>query len=206
MDCRTFKKQVESLLQKQTDAGLSKATWQHFQACNQCRDRYAAILRYDNAEQAIPRGPKARGSNPDDAKDTDQLSDPVEYKNAPITFTLVLDDREEAVKVVEPEMDVPLPEDGRLVVKEREAVWCDVRFVFNPDSDRPYELHFSVLLGNAYAAEHLTAFGTPLAEDRDLLNQYKMEIIDRGGVTAWIEMTQGKARLLIKYEGRDPIR
>lgn len=51
----------------------------------------------------------------------------VELTDGPITFTLHLDGREEALKVVEPQMDVPLPEDGRLVVKENEAVWCDVR-------------------------------------------------------------------------------
>jgi hypothetical protein len=124
-----------------------------------------------------------------------------ELTDGPMTFTLHLDGREEAVKVVEPQMDVPLPEDGRLVVKENEAVWCDVRFAFNPESESPYELHFSVLMGITYTADHLVAFGTPLAEDKDLLNRYKMEVVARGGVIAWLEMTQGKARFLIKHEG-----
>jgi len=128
----------------------------------------------------------------------------VELKDGPVTFTLYLDGREEAVKVVEPAMDVPLPEDGRLVVEEKEAVWCDVRFAFNPDSNRPYELHFRVLMGITYAADHLVVFGTSLADDKDLLNEYKMEIVARGGVMAWIEMTQGKARLAIKYRGEIP--
>jgi hypothetical protein len=128
----------------------------------------------------------------------------VESKDAAVTFTLHLDGREEPVKVVEPEMDVPLPEDGRLVVKEEEAVWCDVRFIFNPDRNRPYELHFKVLMGNTYAAEHMVAFGAPLDEDKDLLNRYKMELVDRGFVIAWLEMTQGKARLFIKHEGGFP--
>ena len=128
----------------------------------------------------------------------------IKLNDEPVTFTRHLDGREEPVKVVEPEMDVPLPEDGRLVVEEKEAVWCDVRFVFNPDSKRPYELHFQVLMGNTYTADHLVAFGTPLAEDKDLLNKYKMEIVARGGVLAWIEMTRGKARLAIKYEGEVP--
>lgn len=125
----------------------------------------------------------------------------VELKDGPITFTLHLDGREEPVKVVESEMDVPLPEGGRLVVAENEATWCDVRFVFNPESDRPYELHFSVLMGITYATNHQVAFGIPLEEDQDLLSRYQMEIVDRGGVKAWIEMTQGKARLYINYEG-----
>jgi hypothetical protein len=125
----------------------------------------------------------------------------VELNDVPVTFTLHLDGREEAVKVVEPEMDVPLPENGRLVVKEKEVIWCDVRFTFNPDSHRPYELHYKVLMGNAYTADHLVAFGTPVAQDKDLLNKYKMEVVARGGVLAWLEMTQGKARLFIKHEG-----
>jgi len=78
-------------------------------------------------------------------------------------------------------MDVPLPEDGQLVVEERGVVWCDVRFAFNSQSDRPYELHFRVLMGINYAVDHLVAFGIPLAEDEDLLSRYKMEIVARGG-------------------------
>ena len=128
----------------------------------------------------------------------------IEPNKVPVTFTLHLDGREEPVKVVETEVDVPLPEDGRLLVEEEEAVWCNVRFAFNPDSDRPYELHFRVLMGIPYNTDHLVAFGAPLAEDKDLLNKYKMEIVARGGLMAWIEMTQGKARLAIKHEGEVP--
>ena len=122
-------------------------------------------------------------------------------KDVPVSFTLDLDGRKEAVKVVEPEMDVPLPEGCRLMVEENEAMWCDVEFAFNPDSDRPYELHFRVLMGITYNVGHLIAFGAPVADDRDLLNQYKIEIVSRETIKARIEMTQGKARLAIKYEG-----
>ena len=202
MDCRKFEKQVESLLKKDEDVRLDNGLRQHFHVCNKCRDKYAEILNYHIPEQTVPEPPKAHGSDPAKEEAPDQLSDPVEFKDSPITFTLHLDGREEAVKVVEPKMDVPLPEDGRLVVKEKEAVWCDLRFAFNPDSDRPYELHFRVLMGIAYTTDHLVAFGTPLVEDKDLLNQYKMEIVARGGVVAWIEMKQSKARLAIKYEGQ----
>lgn len=201
MDCRIFEKQVESLLRKNEDARLDNRLRQHFHACNTCRDKYAAILNYHTPEQTVPEPPKAHALYPTNDEESDQLFDAVEFKDAPISFTLHLNGREEAVKVVEPEMDVPLPEDGRLVVKEKEAVWCDVMFAFNPVSDRPYELYFSVLMGITYAADHLVAFGTPLKEDKNLLNRYKMEMVARGGLKAWIEMTQGKARLFIKYEG-----
>jgi hypothetical protein len=123
-----------------------------------------------------------------------------EVNDPGISFTLHLNGREEAVKVVEPQMDVPLPEDARLEVKENGEVCCDVRFAFNPESDRPYELHFSVLMGNTYVTDHLAAFGCPIEEDRDLLSRYKMEIVARGELKAWIEMTDGKARLAIQKE------
>lgn len=201
MDCRIFEKQVESVLRKDENVGLDNGLRQHLHACNKCRDRYADILSYDMPEQTVPQPPKAHASDPTNEGEPDQLLEPVEFKDAPVTFTLHLNGREEAVKVVEPEIDVPLPKDGRLVVKEKEYVWCDVMFTFNPESDRPYELRFSVLMGITYAADHLVGFGTPLEDDKDLLNRYKMEIVARGGVEAWIEMTQGKARLFIKYEG-----
>jgi hypothetical protein len=133
------------------------------------------------------------------------LSDPVEFKNESISFTLFLDGLEEKIKVVEPQMDVPLPEGAQLVVKIDDAVWCDVKFSFNPQSDRPYELNFKVMMGISYAAGHGVAFGVAPEQDKDLLGRYQMEIVARGGVKAWIEMTQGKARLFIKYQkGRMP--
>jgi hypothetical protein len=140
----------------------------------------------------------------DDSSDQfPDISDPVEYKDAPITFTLhEVRGRQEEIKIVEPELDYPLPEDDRLVVAEKDARLTDVVFKFNPTSDRPYELHFKVLMGIAYPADHLIVFGTSMDEDKDLLSVYKMEIVNRGGVKAWIEMTQGKARLVIKYEGQ----
>lgn len=201
MDCRIFEKQVESLLRKDVEAEPDSGLWQHFRACHKCRDKYADILGDHVPERANLPAPPLHGSGPTVELVSEQLSEPKEFKDAPISFALHLNGREEAVKVVEPEMDIALPDEVRLVVKENEAVWCDVRFVFNPESDRPYELHFSVLMGIAYPADHLIAFGIPLAEDKDLLSRYKLEIVARGGVKAWIEMTQGKARLFIKYEG-----
>ena len=43
------------------------------------------------------------------------------------------------------------------------------------------------------------SFGAPLEEDEDLLSRYKMEIVDRDDVKAWIKMIRGKARLSIQY-------
>jgi hypothetical protein len=138
----------------------------------------------------------------DPADQFPDLSDPVEYKEVPLTFTLhEARGRQTEIKIVEPELDYPLPEDDRLVVAEKDTCLTDVVFKFNPASDRPYELHFRVLMGITYSTDHLIAFGTSMEEDKNLLSEYKMEIVARGGVKAWIEMTQGKARLFIKYTG-----
>jgi hypothetical protein len=56
------------------------------------------------------------------------------------------------------------------------------------------------LKGVTYATDHLVVFGTAEADDPDLRNQYDLEIVARGNVKAWIRMTQGKARLAVKYE------
>lgn len=208
MDCRIFEKQVESLLRKDAEAEPDNSLWQHLHTCHKCRDKYADILGNHLPEGANLPAPQLHGSDPTAEVVSEQLSEPNEFKDAPISFALHLNGREEAVKVVEPEMDIALPDEVQLVVKENEVVWCDVRFVFNPGSDRPYELHFSVLMGITYPADHLIAFGIPLAEDQDLLSRYELEIVDRGGVKTWIEMTQGKARLFIKYKGQiqqDPL-
>jgi hypothetical protein len=128
------------------------------------------------------------------------ISKPIEFKNAPLTFMLHVNGREEEVKIVEPEIDVPLPEESRLVVHEKDACLSDVVIGFNPESSRPYELHFRVIMGATYAADHLVAFGTAPGADQDLRNFYRYTIVDRGGVKADIEMTGGKARLFIVYK------
>lgn len=128
------------------------------------------------------------------------ISKPVEFKNAPLTFMLHVNGREEEIKIVEPEIDVPLPEESRLVVYEKDDCLSDVVIGFNPESSRPYELHFRVIMGATYAADHLVAFGTAPEADRDLRNVYRHTIVDRGGVKADIEMTGGKARLFIVYK------
>jgi hypothetical protein len=129
------------------------------------------------------------------------ISDPVEYKDAPITFTLhEVRGRQEEIKIVEPELDYPLPEDDRLIVTEKDVCLTDVVFKFNPASDRPYELHFSVHEKVRYAKEHVLRYGTDKTADKDLTEVYKENLVDQSGVKAWIEMKRGKARLFVKYK------
>ena len=72
------------------------------------------------------------------------LERPREYKDAPLQFTLVLNGRAEPVKVVEPVMDLPFPDGGRLLVDEAGNRICDVSYRFDPESDKPYRLIFKV--------------------------------------------------------------
>ena len=203
MDCQTLESNIDALLAEELDDNTAAGLRRHLHACNKCRKKYAAVLGEPTPSQIIAESLQLRRSDVavyEGAEKLPEFFKPAEFKDAPVRFLLIADGREEEVKVVEPEMDIPIVEGARLVVKEKEKSWCDVRFSFNPSSHRPYELHFKVQMGISYAADHLVAFGTPPEEDKDLLNQYEMEILARDGVRSWIEMTQGKARLHIKYQ------
>ena len=136
--------------------------------------------------------------NASDGKFPD-LSGPIEYKDAPIRFTFVLDGRQEPVKIVEPEIDLPFPDGGRLLVDEADTRICDVVFGFEPAARDPYRLHFTVLDGVRRDTGQLFAYGTGVAGENDMEAVYRKTIVQRGNVRARIEMSGGKARLLIRY-------
>lgn len=125
--------------------------------------------------------------------------DPIEFKDKPITFTLFLDGREEPIKVVEPDFDLPIPEEGRLVVNDRSAPIADVRISFKPDRPRPYTLNFRVRRRIRHHPPKMVSFGPA---GKDLQEVFTEIIADEGGVFAELEMTRGKARLHIRYEPR----
>jgi hypothetical protein len=126
-------------------------------------------------------------------------SSAAEYKDAPVRFTFILDGREEPVRVTEPEVDVPFPVKGRLLVREGDAVLSDVVFRFDRHRRQPYELHFRTIDGRPCDPVRVFSFGLPIEQDRDLLEVYRKTILDRGGVKADIRMEHGKARLVIAY-------
>jgi hypothetical protein len=128
-----------------------------------------------------------------------------EYKHAPLRFTFVLDGREEPVKVTEPRVDVPFPEKGRLRIHEGRRLLCDVVFVFERRKPQPYELHFDTRDGRPCRPARVFSFGVPLEQDRDLLEVYRQEILDRGGLRSAIRMRRGKARLIIAYQGESEV-
>jgi hypothetical protein len=204
MDCQTIDKFVEDFERGEAE----KLSWddlrQHCDECRRCREKYTGILggesastirrsRSQNMRHAVPLRDTGADRFPD-------ISKPIEFKEAPISFKRYFNDREEEIKIVEPQVDVPLPEESRLVVHEGEDCLCDVVFDFNPRSNRPYELRFRVMMGVAYPTDHLVTFGMAAELDEDLQSVYRLTVVDRGGVRADIEMTGGKARLQVVYK------
>ncbi|MEJ2285735.1 MAG: hypothetical protein P8X85_19335 [Desulfobacterales bacterium] len=206
MDCQTIDKSMQNFPRAHGGTGSMSINdlKRHCAACRRCRNKYAGILdaqthHNPGRRQSLEKHRRV-AVNDAGADKIPDISEPAEFKDAPLAFTLHVNGREEEIKVVEPEIDVALPKASRLVVREKEDCLCDVVFDFNPQSSRPYELHFRVMMGVAYARDHLAAFGTDSEVDRDLAGVYRYTIVDRGGVKADIEMTGGKARLLIVYK------
>ena len=129
------------------------------------------------------------------------LAEPIEYKDASIHFTFILDGREEPVKIVEPKIDLPFPNGARLLVDDAKTRLCDVAFRFDPDANRPYHLNFSVLNEVRYEEGLLLTYEADGARENDMHAVHRKTIVERGNVQARIEMTHGKARLLIQYLG-----
>jgi len=202
MDCSTFRNLVKTRSKNSVSKKiLSKDLERHIQTCAICRNRYAPQSESDN-DRVVPDAAKTKAVSPsaDDLLDPfPDLSDPVEFKDDPLTFTLVLDSREEEIKIVEPEVDLPIPEGGRLVVREKETRKTDVIFTFNPESPRPYELHFVMKAGVSYAKPHVRKYGSSEINDKGFNDVYTESIVARGGVKAWIEMRRGTARIYIRY-------
>ena len=128
------------------------------------------------------------------------LADPIEYKDVPIHFTLELDGRREPVKIVEPQLDVPLPAGAHLLVDIEEERWCEVVFRFDPGQQRPYRLNFLTWKTIRYDDEDLHMdFGEPVNREKATQAVHRMTIVKQGHVRAWIEMAHRKARLQIRF-------
>jgi hypothetical protein len=204
MDCKTFGSLVEpGLIHEALKKAFGEEIERHLQSCAVRRERHALQLESDNNDdRVIPDTAKTKAVSPsvDDLLDPfPDLSDPVEFKDGPVTFRLHLDGRKEEIKVVAPKVDFPLPAGGRLVVRENEARLTDVVFRFHPEKELPYELHFTAKAGVSYAEPHIRAFGTPEIDDKGINDVFAQSIVARGGVKAWIEMRRGTARIYIQY-------
>jgi hypothetical protein len=128
------------------------------------------------------------------------LAKPIEYKDVPIHFTFELDGRREPVKIVEPQIDLPFPAGTRLLVDFAGKRLCEVVFRFDPEKQRPYRLIFPTWKMVRYDDEDLHLdFGEPVNRENATQAVHRMTIVKQGHVKAWIEMSNRKARLQIRY-------
>ena len=143
MDCQM----IDKSMKKDPEANGETITMsindleRHCAACRRCRNKYAGILDAEipdnpGPRQSLEKHRRVAVAGAGDDKFPD-ISEPAEFKDAPLAFTLHVNGREEEIKIVEPEIDVPLPEECRLFVRENSACLCDVVFDFNPKSRFP---------------------------------------------------------------------
>ncbi len=198
MNCKQFEKRIKNVLDsRQADEEDLRQVVEHLRICRKCREKYHSVLEGDFPEHVVPEPSKIRIAATSPAEQDAVLSDPVEFKDKPITFSLLLDGREEPIKVIEPEFDLPIPEGSRLVVKDRSVSIADVRFGYKPDRQRPYTLHFRTRNRMHHIPPKVISFGPPGDNMRKV---FKETLVKEGGVHAELEMTQGKARLHIRYQ------
>lgn len=196
MKCDELEKHIKSFLDKrEADKTDVQGIVTHLKQCRLCRENYRSILKGSPIENVFPQPPVIK-AGPVVAGKEPNLLKPVEFKDKPIKFTLILDGVKKPIKVVETDFDTPLPEDSRLVVSEKEVYIADVRFRFEPDRQFPYVLHYQVCNRRRYQPPKIRYFG-PLG--KAMCNLFRETILDEGGVRADVEMNHGKARLHIRY-------
>jgi hypothetical protein len=194
MDCREFRACIGK---EKIEESTRDALQHHWKTCSGCRRLFDFPPQWVFPKRAkIKSEPSAEKMMPGKASG---LFEPLEFKGDPVTFILVLDGQEEEIKIVEPEMDFPISEEGRLVVREGTFCLTDVKFSFNLESERPYELHFRVHKGIEHPEGLWKRFGGGGALEQDLNSIYEEDIVRKEGLAAWIEMTRGKARVYILY-------
>jgi hypothetical protein len=125
--------------------------------------------------------------------------EPREFTEPQARFWL-LNGIEEELKVTEPSLSYPIAEHCRFVAEVGERPIVDVRFEFNAERDRPYELYFNIRDG----LDFQDVEGEPKVEtygsraDEDLLEEHFVRVFEYGNTRASLGMTRGKARVYIE--------
>lgn len=125
--------------------------------------------------------------------------DPIEYKDAPLRFTFVIDGREEPVKIVEPKIDLPFPDGALLRVEEEDRLLCEVTFRLEREANQPYQLELRMPAEPGAWETRRLFYGESLAPESEMTAVYYKTILNLGNVLVRIEMTLRKARLQIEY-------
>ena len=133
-----------------------------------------------------------------------ETMEPREFGDPRVSFWLI-NGGDEEIKVTEPRLDYPIPQGCRFLIKVDEAPVVDVRFEFEPGSERPYELHFQVREGLDYqeleGKAEVLAYGS--LADEDLLEEHFARVLEYGNIRVTIGMAHGKARVYIETEGEE---
>lgn len=196
MDCR----QVRQILEADNGAAVEaqkEALERHLQACTGCRRRYGHRFGFQSAQRLGERDQlKAKGplENP-------EALEPVEFKDLPVRFELHLNGTIEDVKLVEPEVDVPLPQDAELKIIREDLPVTVVVFRFDVDRRR-YILYLRNRRNDRDRWQETTEeYGPePRPQKRVRGSVYTREIFRRHNLQAWIAMARGKARVRIRYK------
>jgi len=201
MDCRQVQKKMasdtaERVLQESGDEEI-EALERHLQECTACRRQFGHRVDFQSPRRLDAEG-KLKTQRPQNSPEPLR---PVEFKNLPVRFELHLEDKIEEIKMVEPEVDLPLPEGAELRIVEQGVHLRSV--VFRYDADRRfYILEIHRRSGSQDDWRSFTeAFGPdPEPQARVLDSAYGHDIFHRQRLRAWIEMGKGKARIRIRYE------
>jgi hypothetical protein len=124
--------------------------------------------------------------------------EPREFTEPQVNFWL-RNSIEEESKVTQPSLNYPIAENCRFAAEVDERPIVDVRFEFNAERDRPYELHFNIKEGQEVEGEaKLEAYGS--RADKDLLEEPFVRVFEYGNTRVSIGTTRGKARVYIETE------
>jgi len=198
MNCRQVREQFES-----DEAGRTlgeperQALERHLQKCGACRREFGHRLDFRSPRRLFDEG-ELKAQHPQ--KDP-QILEPVEFKDLPVRFELHLDDKIEEIKIVEQEVDVPLPEDAELHIIEADSWRKSIVFRFD-EVRRLYSLEVRQRASPQDPWRSSTeVFGPePQPQKRVRDSIYACEIFRRQDLRAWIEMDRGKARIRIRSE------
>jgi hypothetical protein len=197
MDCREVKEKLGPQSGRRLDAAEKEAIERHLQNCRDCRRRYGHRVDFQAPQRLSVEGRLKAKSPP--AKG--EPLQPVEFKDLPVRFELQRNGKTEAIKMVEPEVDLPLPDNTELRIMEDDA--CLRMVVFRFDRERRcYLLTFHNRDRSQDPGRTFTEmFGPDPKPQQKVRDQiYTREIFRRHNLLAWIEMARGKARIRIRYE------
>jgi hypothetical protein len=197
MDCREVKEKLASQSERKLESAEKEAVERHLQECTDCRRRYGHRLDFQAPQRLSVAGRLKAKSPPAKGR----ALQPVEFKDLPVRFDLQLDGKTEAIKMVEPEVDLPLPENAELRIMEGDICLRMIAFRFDREH-RCYLLTFHNRDRSQDSRRTFTEMFGPDPKPQQKVRDpvFTREIFRRHNLLAWIEMARAKARIRIRCE------